>query len=78
MPNGNDHPSKNAPANTSPDSAHVTNFIRNIVEADLAANKFATRKWAGKPGLATRLMYTMFKHMEFVLPARTKSEHWPL
>ena len=32
----------------------------------------------GKPGLTTRLMYTMFKHMEFVLPARTKSEHWPL
>ena len=32
----------------------------------------------GKPGLATRLMYTLFEHMEFVLPARTKSEHWPL
>ena len=45
MPNGND-----LPAN---DAAHVTNFIRNIVEADLAANKFASRKWAGKPGLAT-------------------------
>ena len=23
-------------------------------------------------------MYWMFDHMEFVLPARTKSEHWPL
>ena len=44
MPNGND-----VPAN---DATHVTNFIRNIVEADLVANKFATRKWAGKPGLA--------------------------
>ena len=32
----------------------------------------------GRPGLGTRLMYFMFKHMEFVLPARTKSEHWPL
>ena len=32
----------------------------------------------GKPGLGTRLMYAAFKHMEFVLPARTKSEHWPL
>ena len=32
----------------------------------------------GKPGVATRLMYTLFEHMEFVLPARTKSEHWPL
>lgn len=32
----------------------------------------------GRPAFGTRLMYLMFKHMEFVLPARTKSEHWPL
>ena len=32
----------------------------------------------GKPALSTRLMYWMFDHMEFVLPARTKSERWPL
>jgi uncharacterized protein YndB with AHSA1/START domain len=32
----------------------------------------------GRPPLGTRLMYWMFDHMEFVLPARTKSEHWPL
>ena len=32
----------------------------------------------GKPPFGTRLMYVMFKHLEFVLPARTKSEHWPL
>jgi uncharacterized protein YndB with AHSA1/START domain len=32
----------------------------------------------GKPPVGTRLMYWMFDHMEFVLPARTKSEHWPL
>lgn len=32
----------------------------------------------GRPGLATRLMYRMFDAMEFVLPARTRSEHWPL
>jgi uncharacterized protein YndB with AHSA1/START domain len=32
----------------------------------------------GRPALSTRLMHLMFKHMEFVLPARTKSEHWPL
>jgi len=29
---------------------HVTNFIRNIVEADLAAGKYASRTWAGHPG----------------------------
>lgn len=32
----------------------------------------------GRPALGTRLMYWMFDHMEFMLPARTKSEHWPL
>ncbi|HEY2628105.1 MAG TPA: SRPBCC domain-containing protein [Usitatibacter sp.] len=32
----------------------------------------------GRPPLGTRAMYAMFGAMEFVLPARTKSEHWPL
>jgi hypothetical protein len=32
----------------------------------------------GRPPLATRLMYWLFDRMEFVLPARTRSEHWPL
>lgn len=32
----------------------------------------------GRPGLGTRLMYWMFEHMEFVLPARTRSDAWPL
>lgn len=32
----------------------------------------------GKPPLATRLMYLMMDNMEFVLPARTRTEHWPL
>jgi glutaminyl-tRNA synthetase len=30
------------------------NFIRQIVEADLAANRYASRHWAGEPGEATR------------------------
>jgi len=33
-------------------SAHVTNFIRNVIEADLAGGKHASRTWSGKPGLA--------------------------
>jgi len=33
---------------------------------------------SGQPGLGTRLMYWVFDHMEFVLPARTRAEHWPL
>ena len=32
----------------------------------------------GRPPLSTRLMYFMFGAMEFVLPAKSKTEHWPL
>lgn len=32
----------------------------------------------GRPSFGTRLMYWMFDHMEFVLPARTRSASWPL
>jgi uncharacterized protein YndB with AHSA1/START domain len=32
----------------------------------------------GRPGLGMRALYWLFAHMEFVLPARTKAEHWPL
>ena len=32
----------------------------------------------GRPPLATRLMYAAFGAMEFVLPGRTRSVHWPL
>ena len=52
MPNG--HETKSALNKTAapPVAAPATNFIRNIIDAELAANKFATRMWAGKPGLA--------------------------
>ena len=33
-------------------AAHVTNFIRNAIDADLAAGKYAARSWGGRPGLA--------------------------
>ena len=33
--------------------AQVTNFIRNIIEADLAQGKTAARTWGGKPGPAS-------------------------
>jgi len=32
----------------------------------------------GRPPRATRLMYWLFDRMEFVLPKRTRAEHWPL
>ncbi|MDB5812481.1 MAG: glutaminyl-tRNA synthetase [Betaproteobacteria bacterium] len=33
-----------------PAAPHVTNFIRNIIESDLAKKTYAARTWGGKPG----------------------------
>jgi uncharacterized protein YndB with AHSA1/START domain len=44
----------------------------------MIVNTLKTICETGQPSLGTRLMHLMFKHLEFVLPARTKSEHWPL
>ena len=33
-------------------AAPATNFIRNIIDSDLAACKHTQRRWSGKPGLA--------------------------
>ncbi|HRA24531.1 MAG TPA: glutamate--tRNA ligase family protein, partial [Usitatibacteraceae bacterium] len=33
-----------------PESAHVTNFIKQRIEADLASGKYAQRRWGGRPG----------------------------
>jgi glutaminyl-tRNA synthetase len=35
-----------------PEGAHVTNFIRQAIEKDLASGKYAGRKWGGRPGKA--------------------------
>ncbi len=35
---------------TPPEGAHITNFIRQHVERDLAEGKYAGRRWAGSPG----------------------------
>ena len=37
-------------SHSKPAAAHVTHFIRNIVEDDLAKGTYATRAWGGKPG----------------------------
>jgi glutaminyl-tRNA synthetase len=34
------------------DTANPSNFIRQIIESDLASGKFAGRRWAGRPGPA--------------------------
>ena len=43
----------------------ILNNLKSIVET-------------GRPPIGTRLMYLMFDWLEFVLPKKTKSEHWPL
>jgi len=43
----------------------ILNNLKSIVET-------------GKPPFGTRAMYVMFDWLEFVLPASTKSEHWPI
>jgi glutaminyl-tRNA synthetase len=44
-----------APPKSPPAEASRSNFIRQIVEHDLAAGKYAARKWPGKPGSALSL-----------------------
>jgi glutaminyl-tRNA synthetase len=39
-----------SPSKPSDGAPVVSNFIRNIVDADLAAGKYADRRWSGKPG----------------------------
>lgn len=39
--------------NAAAGAAQITNFLRNIIDADLAGGKFAGRGWAGKPGEAS-------------------------
>lgn len=44
------HDNKPAASAAAKPIAQATNFLRNIIEADLAANKFAQRRFAGSPG----------------------------
>jgi glutaminyl-tRNA synthetase len=49
-------PPKSPAGNAAPQAApegHATNFIRHVIEADLASGKYARRTWGGKPGPAT-------------------------
>ena len=43
----------------------ILNNLKSIVET-------------GKPPFGCRVLYVMFDWLEFVLPASTKSEHWPI
>ena len=48
-----------------PEVVPAANFIRNIVEADLAAGKHGQRRWAGHPGPATDHAGTHLSSIEF-------------
>jgi glutaminyl-tRNA synthetase len=39
---------------TPPEGAHLTNFIRQHIERDLEAGKYAERRWGGEPGRRRR------------------------
>ena len=43
----------------------IVNTLKSVVET-------------GKPSFGTRLMYFMFKYMEFVLPKKSDAKNWPL
>ena len=36
--------------NSRKEAGHTTHFIRNLIDADLATGKYASRRWGGKPG----------------------------
>ncbi|MBL0244297.1 MAG: glutamine--tRNA ligase/YqeY domain fusion protein [Rhodoferax sp.] len=38
------------PANSAPETPKTSNFLRQIIEKDLAEGTYATRRWAGSPG----------------------------
>ena len=44
----------NAPKSSKETAAPAANFIRNIIESDLAAGKYVARHWSGNPDLAPR------------------------
>jgi hypothetical protein len=46
-------------------SSAILNALKSVVET-------------GRPALGTRLMYWMFGHLGFMLPAKTRTEHWPM
>jgi uncharacterized protein YndB with AHSA1/START domain len=46
-------------------SSAILNALKSVVET-------------GRPAFGTRLMYWMFGHLGFMLPAKTRAEHWPM
>lgn len=62
---------ENAPAGTrtakemSRGASTILNTLKRVIET-------------GRPSVGTRLMYWMFGRLGFLLPARTRAEHWPM
>jgi glutaminyl-tRNA synthetase len=53
MPPVPDNPDRTKVARAQEKEPGVSNFIRHIIETDLASGKFAARRWAGRPGPAS-------------------------
>ena len=51
MIDSNPKTNKSTSADVKPEG-HLTNFVRNRITNEIVSNKFALRRWAGKPGLA--------------------------
>jgi uncharacterized protein YndB with AHSA1/START domain len=48
-----------------PGANRILSTLRQVVEQ-------------GRPAFGTRVLYALFARLGFVLPARTRAEHWPL
>jgi glutaminyl-tRNA synthetase len=48
-----DNASSREKSRNAPGATPAVNFIRNQIDADLKADKFAGRRWSGRPGLAS-------------------------
>src|SRR5690349_14536620 len=46
------HDQRSRPASADDQHEAASNFIRHAIESDLAAGKYAFRRWAGRPGPA--------------------------
>jgi uncharacterized protein YndB with AHSA1/START domain len=72
-----------------PAGVEVSLVVENIPLGTRSAKEMASGSTAildalkavvetGRPALGTRLMYWLFGRLGFMLPARTRAEHWPL
>jgi hypothetical protein len=57
---------------------HVSNELKTMGGGTRILSTLRMVCETGRQPMSTRLMYWLFDHIEFMLPARTKSFHWRL